>query len=79
MNLNRGLSDVAGSFLLGSGLAKAPGAAVSTIGRGLSSDPVADAMLTLGDENFAAMLEHGNHIMDLLEQYGGEFDDGDSL
>ena len=79
VNLNRGLSDVAGSFLLGSGLAKAPGAAVSTIGRGLSSDPVADAMLTLGDENFAAMLEHGNHIMDLLEQYEGEFGGDDSL
>ncbi len=76
VGLNRGLSDVAGSFLLGAGLAKAPGAAVSTVGRGLSSDPVADAMLTLGDANFAKMLEYGNHIMDLLEQYedvlGGE-------
>jgi hypothetical protein len=79
VGLNRGLSDVAGSFLLGTGLAKAPGGAVSTIGRGLSSDPVADAMLTLGDENFAAMLEHGNHIMDLLEQYEGEFGGVDSL
>ena len=76
VGLNRGLSDVAGSFLLGAGLAKAPGAAVSTVGRGLSSDPVADAMLTLGDANFAKMLEYGYHIMDLLEQYedvlGGE-------
>ena len=79
VGLNRGLSDVAGSFLLGSGLAKAPGGVVSTIGRGLSSDPVADAMLTLGDENFAAMLEHGNHIMDLLEQYEGEFGGDDSF
>ena len=79
VGLNRGLADVAGSFLLGSGLAKAPGAAVSTIGRGLSSDPVADAMLTLGDENFTKMLEYGNHVMDLLEQYEGGFGGEDSF
>ncbi|WP_458401128.1 hypothetical protein [Mailhella sp.] len=73
VGLNRSLAGVAGTGLLGAGLAKAPGAAVSAVGRALSSDPVAEAMLTLGDENFGKMLEKGNEIMGLLEQYEHDF------
>ena len=73
VGLNRSLAGVAGTGLLGAGLAKAPGAAVSAMGRALASNPAAEAMLTLGDENFGKMLEKGNEIMGLLEQYEHDF------
>ena len=75
VGLNSALAGVAGTGLLGAGLAKAPGAVVSGIGRGLSSDPVTDVFLTLTDENFDKMLEYGHHVMDLLEQYEDELGD----
>ena len=75
VGLNSVLAGVAGTGLLGAGLAKAPGAVVSGIGRGLSSDPVTDVFLTLTDENFDKMLEYGHHVMDLLEQYEDELGD----
>ena len=75
VGLNSALAGVAGTGLLGAVLAKAPGAVVSGIGRGLSSDPVTDVFLTLTDENFDKMLEYGHHVMDLLEQYEDELGD----
>jgi len=73
VGLNRALAGVTGTGFLGAGLAKAPGAAVSAVGRTLASNPAAEAMLTLGDENFGKMLEKGNEIMGLLEQYEHDF------
>ena len=75
VDLNRTFAELAGTGLLGAGLAKAPGAAVSSIGRGLSSDPVSDALLTLADKNFDSMLDYGNKIMDRMESYGLDLDD----
>lgn len=75
VGLNSALSSVPGTALLGAGLAQAPGAVLSGIGRAMRSDPVTDALLTLGDENFGKMLDYGNKVMDLLEQYEDELGD----